>query len=64
MQPPEPEFEEPVAAEDREDPGMDVAPSRFDVSTDPHAPTRTTSLQGCWLPDEDRPKAADFDGTR
>lgn len=62
MQPPEPEFEEPVAAEDREDPGTDVAPSRFDVSIDPHAPTRTTtSPQGCELPDEDRPEAMDFD---
>jgi len=61
MQSPEPEIEEPVAAEDREDPGTDVAPSRFDVSIDPHAPTRTTSPQGGELPDEDRPEAVDFD---
>lgn len=62
-QPPEPEFEEPAAAEDREDPGTDVAPSRLDAPVDPHAPTRSPSAEGCGLPDEDGPEARDFDGT-
>ena len=62
-QPPEPEFEEPAAAEDREDPGTDVAPSRFDLPIDPHAPRRTPSPEGCSLPDEDAPEATDLDGT-
>ena len=34
-QPPEPDFEEPAATEDREDPGTDVSPSRLDVPIDP-----------------------------
>ena len=62
-QPPEPDFEEPAATEDREDPGTDVAPSRLDLPIDPRAPTRTSSPQGCGLPDEDRPESTDFDGT-
>jgi len=62
-QPPAPEYEEPAATEDREDPGTDVAPSRLDVPIDPRAPTRTPSPRGCGLPDEDRPESTDFDGT-
>jgi nitroreductase len=60
-QPTEPEFDEPAAAEDREDLGTDIAPSRLDAPVDPRAGTRTPSLEGCSLPDEDRPEAADFD---
>lgn len=62
-QPPEPEFEEPAAAEDREDLGTDVAPGRFDRPIDPHAPRRSTSPECCGLPEEDRPEATDLDGS-
>jgi hypothetical protein len=62
-QPREQEFEEPAAAEDREHPGTDVAPSRFDLPIDPHAPRRTVSPECCGLPDEDKPQATDLDGT-
>jgi hypothetical protein len=62
-QPPEIEFEEPAAAEDREDLDTNVAPSRFDAPIDPHAPTRSPSPQVCGLPDEHRPEPGDFDGT-
>jgi len=61
--PPEAEFEEPAAAEDREDLGTDVAPRRLDVPIEPHAPTRTPLPEGCSLPDEGKPEASDFDGT-
>jgi nitroreductase len=60
-QPPEPEFDEPAVTQYREDPGTDVAPSRFDIPVDPRTPSiRTPSPEGCSLPDEDRPEAADF----
>jgi hypothetical protein len=62
-QPPEPEFEEPAAAEEREDSGTDVAPSRFDVPVDPRASTRAPSPESCSLPDEDLPEATDLDAT-
>jgi hypothetical protein len=62
-QPPEPEFEEPAAAEDREDLGADVAPSRLDVPIDPHAPRRAISPECCSLPEEERPEATELDGT-
>jgi hypothetical protein len=62
-QPPEPEFEEPAATEDREDPGTDVAPSRLDLPIDPQALRRAVSPDCCSLPDEDGPEATDLDGT-
>lgn len=55
------ELDEPAAA-DREDLGTDVAPSRFDAPVDPRA-ARAPSPEGCSLPDENRPDAADFDAT-
>jgi hypothetical protein len=61
-QPPEQEFGEPVAAEDREDPGTDIAPSRFEAPIDPHAPTRARSSESCSLADENMPEV-DLDGT-
>jgi nitroreductase len=39
-QPPEPAFDEPAVTQYREDPGADVAPSRFDTPVDP----RTASI--------------------
>ena len=62
-QPPEPEFEEPAAAEDREDLSTDVAPSRLDVPIDPHTPRRAVSPECCSLPDEERPEATALDRT-
>ncbi len=62
VQPARPEFEEPAATEDREDPGTDVAPTRYDAPLDPHAIVRRPSLEGCGPPDEDAPEAADLDG--
>jgi nitroreductase len=49
------EFEEPATTETREDPGTNVAPTRCDAPLDPHAATRTASLEGCGLPAEDAP---------
>lgn len=57
------DFDEPAATEAREDPGTDVAPSRYEAAPDPRAPTRTASLEGCGLPDEGPPEAADLDAT-
>ena len=49
------EFEEPAATEADEDPGTNVAPVRYDAPLDPHAPTRTSSLESCGPPEERRP---------
>ena len=46
------EFEEPATTEAREDPGTDVAPTRYDAPLDPHAPVRTGSLEDCGLTEE------------
>jgi nitroreductase len=46
-------FEEPAATEAREDPGTNVAPSRYEAPLDPRAPTRTASLEACGPPEED-----------
>jgi len=60
---PEVEFDEPAAAEDREDLGTDVAPSCLDAPADPRIATRAPSPEGCSLRDEHRPKVEDFDAT-
>lgn len=49
------EFEKPAATEASEDPGTDVAPTRYDAPLDPNAPTRTPSLEGCGPLGEDAP---------
>jgi hypothetical protein len=59
VQPSEWEFEEPAATEDREDPGANVAPTRYDTPPNPHAPVRRSSLEACGPPDEDTPRPTD-----
>jgi nitroreductase len=59
---PEPwHFEERAPPEARDNPGTNVAPSRYDV-LDPYAADRTASLQACGAPGRDAPEASDSDG--
>jgi nitroreductase len=56
------QFEEPAATAMRDDPGIDVAPTRYDAPPDPHAPARSASLEACGASGDDIPAAADLDG--